>query len=691
VRRLNLLVLALAVLAAACAPSGSGDGDDPRGAEGTEVEAGSGPVDLDGEFTHAGEAPAPDFPSGLEWLNVSRPLSLAQDLRGKIVILDFWTQGCINCLHVIPDLKRLEAEYPESLVVVGVHWAKFDRERQLDAIEQSVLRYGVVHPVVNDEFELIRTAYGVQAWPTLFIIDPAGNVVGRHAGEGVYDLFQPIVDVMAKEFGAAGLIDPTPLEALVEDSELVPTVLSFPGKVLADESTDRLFISDTGHHRVLVADLDGALLDVIGGGTEGATDGPFEGAAFSRPQGLALSADGTVLYIADRENHLVRAADLVTREVTTIAGDGRNAFRFEPGVATEVPLASPWDLELDGGQLFVAGAGRHQLWVVELGSGHIDLLAGTGAEGLEDGHRLRATLSQPSGFASDGRTLYFTDPEASAVRAVELAEDELTTLVGDGLFTWGDSVGTFEETLLQHAVGIELVGNSLYVADTYNHRLKVLLLDEGISRNVVGDGVAGLRDGVGEAARLAEPSGLSATSERLYVADTNNHQIRVLDLGSGELSTLALSNLDVAVITASTVSRDEVVLPPLRIAPGRVSLTIGFDLPEGYKYNDLGTFRFEWSTDDPASARAVGSRVYEAMGPELPHTFELDLVARDRSEVVRGEATVFYCLEDEEAFCLIRDVSFEAPIEIADDGDDTIEFSHRLPSAEELQARLQGG
>lgn len=690
----------MVLLAAACSPTDSGE----RSADGAAAEGGAGEgagdpdgasppptTEFDGEFTYAGEAPAPDFPAELDWLNVSRPLSLTQDLRGKIVVLDFWTQGCINCIHVIPDLKRLEAEYPDSVVVIGVHWAKFDRERQLDAIRQSVLRYGVEHPVVNDEFELIRNTYGVNAWPTLFLIDPLGNGVGVHSGEGVYDLFKPVIDVMAREYGAAGLIDPTPLDALVESRELVPTVLSFPGKVLADEATDRLFIADTGHHRILVSDLGGELTEVIGAGLEGAANGSFDDATFSRPQGLALSEDGNTLYIADRENHLVRAADLVSREVTTIAGNGQNAFRFEGGIATDVAIASPWDLHREGNQLFVAGAGRHQLWVIELENGFIDVFAGTGGEGIDDGHRLQATLSQPSGFASDGASLYFTDPEASAVRSVSLTDDELSTLVGDGLFSWGDETGTFDATALQHAIGIELVGDALYIADTYNHRIKVLDLASGQSRQVVGDGTAGLVDGAGEAARLAEPSGLSAVSDRLYVADTNNHQIRVVDLATGAISTLALGNLDLAAVTLTNISHDEVTLAPLQLAPGRIRLSVDFELPAGYKYNTLGTFRFEWSADDPAIVIPVGRTFYEAMGPTLPKTFDIDLVADAGVNTLRGETTVFYCLEEEEAFCLIRDVSFEVPIEITAEGGSRVDFRHRLPSAEQLEAQLQGG
>ncbi len=692
--RLLAPLLAFCLLVAACSPTEEPTDpspDAPSADEGAGVSRVDGDDVFDGNYTYAGEQSAPEFPPALDWLNVSRPLSIAQDLRGKIVLLDFWTQGCINCIHIIPDLKRLEAEYPESLVVLGVHWAKFDHERTLDAVQQSALRYGREEPIVNDEFELIRNTYGVRAWPTLVLIDPFGRVVGAHSGEGVYDLFQPVIDIMAKEFGAAGEIDTTPLEAHLAATELIPTVLAFPGKVLADEASGRLFITDTGHHRVLVSDLDGELLDVIGMGLEGAADGSFADASFSRPQGLALSEDGRTLYIADRENHLIRAADLVTREVTTIAGSGSPTFRFEPGPAVGTAIASPWDLHLRGDQLLIAGAGRHQLWVLELESGFVDLFAGTGAEGLDDGHRLRSTLSQPSGFAAEGEILYFTDPEASAVRQVSFDDDQLTTLVGDGLFVWGDAVGSFEDTRLQHAIGVEMVDGELYIADTYNHRIKVLDLDSAETRVALGDGSPGLTDGRGEAAQLDEPSGLSLAGRRLYIADTNNHQVRVLDVDSGELSTLVLTNLEIATITAVGPSDDTVVLPPVTLAPGEVQLTVDFDLPEGYKYNTVGTFTFGWTADDPAYITAVTPAFYEARGPQTPLTFVLKASEGGGANAIYGDATIFYCLIEEEAFCLIRGVTFEVPVEVAADGDTTVQLRHRLPSAEELENQMRGG
>ena len=718
--RLAAGVLAASLLLAGCAPSDSDEATtaptDTAGADASQSQSASGmtaaaPADDAStgtasettttqaepvELTFEGSDAAPEFPAGYDWFNVSRPLSMSGDLRGKIVLLDFWTQGCINCIHIIPDLHRLEAEYPDEVVVIAVHWAKFPSEKESEAVREASIRYGRQHPVVNDSEDLLARAYGVRAWPTVVAIDPLGRVLGPIAGEGVYERLQPAIDIMATEYGHNGLIDPTPLGELLEIAPALPTVLSFPGKVLTDEASDRLFIADTGRHRVLVATLAGELIDVIGTGVEGLADGGFGEATFRRPQGMALSPDGDTLYIADRENHVIRAADLDDREVSTIAGTGAPVTRFAPGRAAETKIASPWDLHVEDDLLYIAGAGRHQLWLMNLTSGTIGVFAGTGGEGLDDGHRLAATLSQPSGLAAGYGVLYFTDPEASAVRQVSFGLDgQLDTLVGKHLFVWGDEVGSFDDTLLQHAIGIEFVPGTqgaglLYIADTYNHRIKVLDLDSRTSSVLVGDGTPGLQDGFGNDALLAEPSGLSATTDTLYIADTNNHRIRTLDLATGELATLALSNLEIASVTMAGVIDDDVVLLPQQVAPGNVEIVLDLKVPEGYKFNTDGLFEFEWSAGGELLSPQGESR-YEARGPEMPVRLAGVVDADGGTAVLTANAVVFYCPAVDETFCLIRDVNFTAPIEVDSAGASSIHLTHQLLSAEELEQRLGTG
>jgi sugar lactone lactonase YvrE len=683
-------VMAVALVVASCS-SGGGDGDGGASGSASEGEASAAPdpsspestAPTDGDFTFQGEQAAPDFPAGLTWFNVERPLSLAQDLRGKVVLLDFWTQGCINCLHVIPDLERLEEEFAEELVVVGVHWAKFDRERTDEAIAQAVRRNGVTHPVVNDAASQVAESYGARAWPTLILIDPDGRVVGGHAGEGAYDVFHDPIATMVDEFGAAGRIDETPLGDLLARPAPSPAVLNFPGDVLADEAGGRLFIADTGRDRILEATLAGELVRAIGTGEPGLLDGPVAEAQFRAPQGLSLSDDGATLYVADRENHAVRAVDLAAGMVTTIAGTGgQGAAVTRDRPATEVAVPSPWDVLAVGDSVYVAGAGRHQLYRVDLASGTLERFAGSGAEGIDDGDPLEATLSQPSGLATDGEWLWFTDPEASAVRRLPLdGSGELETVVGTGLFDWGDTVGPLAETRLQHATGIEIVNDFVVVADTYNHRLKVLDPAGGQSQAWAGDGTSGFRDGVPASARFAEPAGLSATSTTLYVADTNNHQIRTVDTGTAEVGTLELTNLDVAAQASIGQLADEVRLPPQQVAPGPVTIEIGYELPDGYKLNAEGTFTMEWTAEGGALAPA-GPADLAAKAPELPVRFEA--VASGGETVVQASGTVYYCLVDNEGFCLVRDVSFEVPVEVVDGAGSTVTATHALPDGEAL-------
>ncbi len=645
------------------------------------------------DFTYKGEIAAPEIPNGLEWFNVERPLSLLSDLRGKIVILDFWTQGCINCLHVIPDLHRLENEYPNSLVVIGVHWAKFDHERTNRAVEQAVRRLEVQHPVVNDDFEYLRRAYRVRAWPTLVLIDPLGRVVGSHAGEGIYPLFQPVIDRMSREYGTAGLIDVRPLEVIAKGEPSTPTVLSFPGKVLADQQRRQLFVADSGHHRIIVTDFEGQILDTIGGGTAGLVNGSWDNARFNQPQGMTLSSGGRYLYVADRANHAIRVVDLFQRTVDTLAGTGQSTHRVTPGSPLSTSLASPWDVERVGDQIFVAGAGRHQIWVVELSSNGrtatwVDIFAGTGAEGLDDGPRLSATLSQPSGLAADSSTLWFTDPEASAVRSIELGSNgQLTTLIGEGLFSWGDTVGASETTKLQHAVGIELLGGDLYVADTYNHRIKVIDSQSTNSRVVAGNGEPGLTDGFGGAAQLDEPSGLSGADGTLFIADTNNHRIRTLDIATGELATLNFSNQQSAALLRRTAADEIVTFPLQTVSPGTLDLTVELFVPTAYEFNSDGTFVLEIEIQNASMSRIEGRSSYQAQGPTMPQQFSL-IIEEEEDLRIQADATVFYCPARNATFCLLRHVQLAVPIAVEDSGVKNISLTHELPTSEEIDLSI---
>jgi len=480
---------------------------------------------------------APDFPVNLQWLNMDKALRLG-DIKGKVVLLDFWTYCCINCQHILPELAMLEKKYPDELVVIGVHSGKFTGEKDSDNIRQAILRHGIRHPVVNDANMQIWRNYGVRAWPTLVLIDPMGRIVGWHSGEGAFKAFDRAIGSIIKQFDRRGLIDRRPLNLVLEINKTKESMLSFPGGILADESSGRLFISDSGHHRIIIAGLDGNILDMCGSGESGYLDGSFETARFNRPQGLALS--GKTLFVADTENHCVRAVALSEKTVSTLAGTGKQGQSFNiRRMANRAALNSPWDLEVIGGRLYVAMAGSHQLYRIDLQSNAISAFAGTGVEGRIDGPREQAALAQPSGLAKDGNRLYFTDSESSSVRWVELrGAGVVTTIVGLGLFQFGDRDGRGPYARLQHPLGMTYYNELLYVADTYNNKIKVVDPRTAMSKTFLGSGTAGSADD--PVPLFDEPGDLSYALGKLFIADTNNHLIRVADIKTATVTALQL-------------------------------------------------------------------------------------------------------------------------------------------------------
>jgi thiol-disulfide isomerase/thioredoxin len=490
---------------------------------------------------------APELPQNRTWLNTDQPLSL-KALKGRVVLLDFWTYCCINCLHILPDLKYLENKYKDSLTVIGIHSAKFDNEQEAENIRQAVLRYDIEHPVLVDSNFYVWQQYAVRAWPTLMVIDPEGYVIGSVAGEGNRHVLDQLISQIIREHQEKGTISFQELSLTLEKHQQpLATPLAFPGKVLANEAANRLFIADSGHHRIVVSTLVGEVEYVIGTGKPGLTDGSFSEAQFFAPQGMAFDTDNQILYVADTENHALRQIDFKAGLVKTIAGTGEQSHHIRPhsGVGLEIALNSPWDLEKVGDRLLVAMAGSHQIWEMQLETGRISTYAGTGAEACVDGSLDEAAFAQPSGITTDGRELYVADSEVSSIRGVALVDNfSVRTVCGSGeLFGFGDKDGEGLDVRLQHCLGVEYSQNYLWVADTYNHKIKRVDPHIGSCETLLGDGTAGHQDGHGTQARFFEPSGLSATANCLYIADTNNHAIRQVNLCTLQVTTLEFPRL----------------------------------------------------------------------------------------------------------------------------------------------------
>ena len=480
-----------------------------------------------------GAVRAPEFRSVDAWLNSDQPISL-KELRGQVVLLDFWTYCCINCMHVLPDLAYLEDKYAdEPFVVIGVHSGKFDQEKDPAHIREAILRHNIRHPVAVDSDYQIWQSYGVNAWPTLVLIDPEGYVVGQVSGEGHREVLDEAIGKLLTEHRAAGTLAAAPQRFRAEREAFTSSVLEYPGKVRVDAARRRLIISDTNHHRLLVADLDGQVQHVIGSGEPGLRDGSFAEARFHQPQGVAVSEDGQTLYVADTENHALRAIDIARQTVVTIAGTGTQGYNYRSaGPGREVDLSSPWALARAGHALYIAMAGTHQIWTYDLDTQRVAPYAGTGREAAIDGPADAAGFAQPSGLATDGQRLYVADSEVSSIRVLDLAgAGQTRTLAGSGeLFEFGVRDGVGKLARFQHPLGVALSGDRLFVADTFNHLVREIDVRSGAVRTLLGTGKAEL--GTEEHIGLFEPGGLDVAGDTLYIADTNHHRILAVDLAT---------------------------------------------------------------------------------------------------------------------------------------------------------------
>lgn len=441
------------------------------------------------------------------WLNTPQPVT-RDDLADRIVLLDFWTYGCINCMHVIPDLEYLESRFGNDLLVIGVHSAKFDGERDNARILAAAKRFGLEHPVINDSDYAIWNAFAIKAWPTLVLLGRDGREIARFRGEGHRDAIESAISTA---LGKAPSVTQKP----ANDIHTAParTSLSFPAR-LATNAHD-FYIADTGHHRITGFSGGGIVTRTFGSGLRGFSDGPADTAQFNNPRGIAL--DGDNLYVADTGNHAIRRIDLSSGQVTTLAGNGKKGV-----------LASPWDIEKTGDDLFsIAMAGNHKIFTLNVVTGELSPIAGSGHEDMKDGNSAAASLAQPSGLSWNDGILFFVDAESSALRM--LHDGNVKTLVGAGLFDFNFIDGPARQARLQHPQGIFAIRSSVYVADTYNNAIRLYNRDT--------DTVSTIKIPAGT---LNEPGDVIAAGNFLYVADTNNHRIVVIDPADASLRELTL-------------------------------------------------------------------------------------------------------------------------------------------------------
>ena len=460
---------------------------------------------------------APELPAGLKWFNTYEPVRLTEQ-RGKVVLLDFWTYSCLNCMHTQPDLRHLEEKYGDKLVVIGIHSPKFPNERISANVQKAINRDHIRHPVVSDPSFKTWKQYGIRVWPSMIFIDPDGFVIGVLSGEGRRKQLDKLVEQFLRKASLAYNMPGEPLR--LESKPEVISFLHFPGKILATENN--LYISDSGHNRIIVTNHHGRVNRVYGNNSPGLLDGFTESAAFNHPHGVVKVEDH--LYVADTGNHAIRRINLINGEVQTIAGTGKQG-RFEAMSYTDpltANLNSPWDLAYDGSSLYIAMAGQNQIWRLHLTSNVLERFAGSGRKEITDGVARKSALAQPSGLTQGGNALFVADAETSAIRIIRLPDGKVSTLVGEGLFEFGDRDGIGKEVRLQHPMDVAYcqTDKMVYIADTFNNKIKLLDIK---SRTVTSLECEGLN----------EPSGISIQGNNLWITNTNEHSIGRLDLASG--------------------------------------------------------------------------------------------------------------------------------------------------------------
>ncbi|MFG2861367.1 NHL domain-containing thioredoxin family protein [Streptomyces sioyaensis] len=497
---------------------------------------------------------APELIGKGGWLNTGNKDLTLSDLRGRIVVLDFWTFCCVNCLHVLDELRALEERHRDTVVIVGVHSPKFVHEAEHQAVVDAVERYGVEHPVLDDPELATWKQYAVRAWPTLVVIDPEGYVVAQHAGEGHAHAIEKLVEELEAEHTAKGTLRRG--DGPYVPPEPVATDLRFPGKAVRLPRGSFL-VSDTTRHQLVELAADGEqVLRRIGSGERGLIPD-----SFNEPQGLALLPDGTVA-VADTVNHAIRVFDPESGALETVAGTGTQWWQGSPtsGPAREVALSSPWDLAWWQDRLWIAMAGVHQLWTYDPATGTVEVAAGTTNEGLVDGPAAEAWFAQPSGLAAAGERLWLADSETSAVRWVEPDGTGdgyvVRTAVGTGLFDFGHRDGAAGQALLQHPLGVTaLPDGSVAIADTYNHALRRFDPASGEVTTLATD--------------LREPSAAVLVDDDIVVVESARHRLTRLRLPEEAVRVEAVAHHTQRAAT--------------RVAPGALRLEVVFQAPAGQK------------------------------------------------------------------------------------------------------------
>jgi thiol-disulfide isomerase/thioredoxin len=585
---------------------------------------------------------------GDTWIGTGgRRLSLS-DFAGRFLLLDFWTLCCVNCHHVLAELRPIEAEFSDVLTVVGVHSPKFEFEKDANAIRSAVQRHGIDHPVLNDPEMATWRAYGVRGWPTLVLVDPVGEIVGTWSGEGHGHAIAATITELIPSYESRGELRRG--EGHFQADITRDSVYVQPGKIEALDS-ERVLISDSGNHSLAIASFTepNSPITRIGSGKRGFVDGSFAEAQFNEPYGaVVLPADlaekiGHHVVIADTVNHALRGINFDTEQVTTLAGTGVQWRPSDPdqGSALDTSLSTPWDLEYRDGLIYIAMAGEHRIWFFDPVLGTVGIAAGTTHEGLVDGPSDEAWFAQPSALVNSPQGIWILDAETSSLRTLE--SNIVATSIGTGLFDFGHIDGPANNARLQHPLGITTDGENVYIADTYNGAIRLFNPSTGVVSTLARD--------------LAEPSDVCLTPD--------GKGLLVVESAIG-----LISNIPIQETLNVTGEEMHTIRPELDIAAGEVTLTVLFTPPPGQKQDD----RY-----GPSTQLTVGSTPPELIihgsgtGSEL--TRELRINPDIPNGILHVAARGASCDTDEEhSVCHMHQQDWGVPVRVTTLGSSDIQL-----------------
>lgn len=589
-----------------------------------------------------------------KWLNSSRKIE-SSDLKNRVILLDFWSYACVNCLNMIPEIKKLETEFGNRLTVIGVHSGKFNNEKNDESIKKAIIKNDVSHLVVNDSEFKIWNGFKISSWPTFVLIDAKGRVVKKYDGKiSAEDLRKDIKKLISKY---KYRLNNERLPIVLEKNRVVDYILKFPGEIIFAQNfsykninkANVLIIANTGKNKILVTNLNGNILLEIGSGDVGFDDGDFYSASFNSPRGLLFKNNN--LYIADTSNHALRKINFTDGKVSTLIGNGkRGEVVKQSDRADKISLSSPFDLAFfpDKNNIVISNSGTNQLLKYNTSSNTVTPFAGNGSKGLINGAYPNNSLAQPSGLSSYGEQLYFVDAESSSLRSISKS-GVVKTLIGNGLSEFGYKGGKKDEALMQHPVGIIAFDKEIYIADTHNHAIRRYNIKTGelstYSGGERGDNING-----GKRTQYDEPEAITYFADRFYIVDSNNNRIVEIAKNNGGAKILNI-------LPAQKLPADYLLeyLPNLETLPSDDVQSVGnvkliFNLKKGWKINDEAPSFFnlvEIKNKKEANLIASFNDMQIKSG-----SVKLPNISDKNTYYLQG--TVYYCQDKANALCLVK-------------------------------------